>query len=156
SGREVIHIEEIQDLTEEYLADMGFEPIAKRFSHYRLERARLRQLKESQDESTLVLPQLVTPNLMARIDFALIDLDVPLSREELATKLIYGMDVGLTEHEKMNTILMNARSLMELDPNFRFFSARILLTYLYEEVLSWKIEDGIGKLKKAHEEGFLK
>lgn len=156
SGRQVIHIEEIQDLVEEYLADMGFEVIAKRFAHYRHERARLRSIKESQDESTLVLPQLVTPNLIARIEFALIDLDVPLSREELATKLIYGMDVGLTSHEKMNTILMNARSLMELDPNFRFFSARILLTYLYEEVFNWKIEDGMGKLKKAHEEGFIK
>lgn len=156
SGREVIHIEEIQDLVEEYLAKLGYETIARRFAHYRLERARLRRLKESQDETMPVLHELVTPNLMARIDFALIDLDVPSSREELATKLIYGMDVGLTVHEKMNTILMNARSLMELDPNFRFFSARILLTYLYEEVLNWKIEDGIGKLKKAHEEGFIK
>lgn len=156
SGREVIHIEEIQDLVEEYLSEMGFETIAKRFSHYRLERARLRLLKEAQVETVIILPELVTPNLLARIDFALMDLDLPLNRQELAQKLIYGMDVGLTDHEKMNTILMNARSLMELDTNFRFFSARILLTYIYEEVLNWKVEDGIGKLKKAHEEGFVK
>ncbi len=156
SGREVIHIEEIQDLVEHYLAEMGYEPIAKRFSHYRLERARLRLIKESQVETIIVLPELVTPNLLARIDFAMIDLELPMTRQELAQRLVYGMDVGLTSQEKMNTILMNARALMEQDTNFRFFSARILLTYIYEEVLEWKVEDGMGKLKKAHEVGFTK
>jgi ribonucleoside-diphosphate reductase alpha chain len=156
SGREVIHIEEIQDIVERHLHDMGHQAIAKRFAHYRHERARLRIMKESQEGAVMVLSELITPNLLARIDFALIDLDLPLSRQELAEKLIYAMDVGLTESEKMSTILMNTRSLMELDPNFRLFAARILLTYQYEEVLNWKIEDGMGKLKKAHEEGFSK
>ncbi len=156
SGREVIHIEEIQDIVEKYLSLMGFHAIAKRFATYRLERAQFRQLKEMQETSSLVVSELITANLMARIDFALIDLDVSLSREELAQKLIYSMDIGLTESEKMHTILMNARSLIELDPNFRFFSARILLTYIYEEVLGWRVEEGVGKLKKAHETGFIK
>ncbi len=154
SGREVIHIEEIQDIVEKYLAEMGHQECAKRFAAYRLERAYLRQRREEEEKTAFVLPELVTPSLLARIDFALIDLDVPMSREELAHKLIVSMSVGLTEQEKMNTILMNARSLIELDPNFRFFSARILLTYIYEEALDWKIGDGIGKLKKAHVEGF--
>lgn len=156
SGREVVHIEEIQDMVEKYLSDMGYPHIAKRFAHYRLERARLRLIKESQVDTVFVLPELVTPNLMARIDFALMDLELPLSRQDLAKKLVNGMGVGLTQHEKMDTILMNARQLMETDTNFRFFCARILLTYIYEEVLDWKVEDGIGKLKKAHEEGFVK
>ncbi|MBS0633841.1 MAG: ribonucleoside-diphosphate reductase subunit alpha [Verrucomicrobia bacterium] len=156
SGREVIHIEEIQDLVEKYLSEMGYDDIAKRFRLYRLERARLRLIKEAQVDTIIVLPELVTPNLLARIDFASIDLELPLSRQELAQRLIYGMDVGLTAHEKMNTILLNARQLMEMDTNFRFFCARILLTYIYEEVLDWKVEDGMGKLKKAHETGFAK
>lgn len=156
SGREVIHIEEIQDIVEHLLASMGYASIAKRFATYRLERARLRQMKDMQEGSGMVLSELITPNLMARIDFALIDLEVSLSREDLAQKLIYSMDMGLTDSEKMNTILMNARSLIELDPNYRFFSARILLTYIYEEVLDWKVEDGVGKLKKAHQSGFIK
>ena len=154
SGREVIHIEEIQDIVEDTLAEMGYAQIAKRYSTYRIERARLRELKEMHEEVVTALPELVTPNLLARIDFALIDLDVPMKREELAQKLIVSMSVGLTSKEKMNTILMNVRSLIELDPNYRFFAARILLTYIYEEVLPWKVEDGIGKLKKAHEDGF--
>ena len=152
SSHEVIHIEEIQDVVESCLKDMGFQDIAKRYATYRIDRKKLREKKETQE---VVLPELVTQNLLARIDFALIDLDVPFSREELAVRLISSMSVGLTEEEKMNTLLMNTRSLIEYDPNFRFFAARILLTYIYEEVLPWKIEDGIGKLKKAHEEHFI-
>jgi ribonucleoside-diphosphate reductase alpha chain len=156
SGRDVIHIEEIQDIIETHLLQMGFNTIAKRFADYRKERTQLRHLKEEQEKTVFVLPELVTPNLLARIDFATIDLDLPMTREELSAKLVSSMGVGLTEQEKMHTILMNARSLMELDPNFRFFAARLLLTYIYEEVLPWKVGDGIGKLKKAHEEAFVK
>ena len=156
SGREVVHIEEIQDLIEESLNHMGYRDTARRYMVYRNERAKLRQLKIEQEQLTVILPELVSHNLLARIDFALIDLELPFTREEIAHKLIVSMSVGLTEKERLTTILMNARSLIELDPGFRFFAARILLTYIYEEVLNWKIEHGIGKLKKAHAEGFIK
>lgn len=154
SARDVIHIEEIQDIVQDCLAETGFEKTALRYENYRIERARLRILKEQEENVSYILPELVTPTLLARIDFGLIDLDIPLSREELAQKLVTSMSIGLTEREKMTTVLMNARSLIELDPSFRLFAARILLTYIYEEVLPWKVEEGIGKLKKAHEEGF--
>lgn len=156
SGREVVHIEEIQDAIEKTLNDLNYHIIAKRYNTYRQERAVLRQMREDEERLQIILPELVTPNLLARIDFASIDLDLPLSREELAKKLVTSMSIGLTEKEKMTTILMNARSLIEVDPRFRFFAARILLTYIYEEVLPWKVEHGVGKLKKAHEEGFAK
>ncbi len=156
SGREVVLIEEIQDLIEESLNDMGYRETARRYMVYRQERALLRQRKAEEEQITVILPELVTANLLARIDFAMIDLDLGMTREEIAKKLIISMSVGLTEKEKMTTILMNARSLIELDPGFRFFAARILLTYIYEEVLNWKIEDGIAKLKKAHQEGFIR
>ncbi|MBS0654419.1 MAG: hypothetical protein JSR46_01460, partial [Verrucomicrobia bacterium] len=106
SGRDIIHIEEIQDVVTKYLAEMGFQAIAKRFSSYRTERALLRRRKEAQAQAEIVLPELVTSSLMARIDFALIDLDVSMNREALAHKLVHGMSIGLTEHEKMNTVLM--------------------------------------------------
>ncbi len=156
SSCEVIHIEEIQDIIEETLIENGFQATATRYENYRIERTRLRELKEQEESITKILPELVTPNLLARIDFASIDLDLPMNRQELAQKLIASMGMGLTEREKMSTFLMNARSLIELDPDYRLFSARILLTYIYEEVLNWKVEEGVGKLKKAHEEGFIK
>jgi ribonucleoside-diphosphate reductase alpha chain len=42
-----------------------------------------------------------------------------------------------------------------LDADFSKFAGRILLSYIYEEVLDWKIErDGISKLKQAHQKAF--
>ncbi len=156
SGRDVIHIEEIQDLIERTLSDMGYQGTAKRFQNYRAERAHLRSLKAASEAKPVVLPEAITPSLLARIDFALLDLSIPLSREEIAHKIASSLMPELDDREKMMTVIMNARGLIEIDPEFRFFAARILLTYIYEEILDWKAEDGIGKLKKAHEDGFIK
>jgi len=156
SGQDVIHIEEIQDIIQDSLLELGYEQTARRYQNYRQDRAKLREIKESEERMAMILPELVTPELLARIDFASMDLELTMTKRDLAHKLITSMGIGLTEKEKMNTILMNARSLIELDPDFRLFAGRILLTYIYEEILPWKVEDGIGKLKKAHEEGFLK
>ncbi len=156
SGRDIIHIEEIQDLIEHTLSEMGYQDTAKRFANYRHERARLRALKLESETHPVVLPDAITPSLIARIEFAMLDLALPLTREEIAHKMAMSLMPELDAREQMMTVMMNARSLIELDPEFRFFAARILLTYIYEEVLEWKVEDGIGKLKKAHEDGFVK
>lgn len=156
SGLDVIHIEEIQDIIERQLSLMGYHETAKEYATYRQERARLRKLRQEQDEKGAAWPDAITPNLLARIDFSMLDLQLNLSRHEIAQKLVTSMSPSLSEREKMHTLLMNARSLIEHDPEFRFFAARLLLTFIYEEVLDWKVEDGVGKLKKAHQEGFEK
>ncbi|MDF2549971.1 MAG: nrdA [Chlamydiales bacterium] len=153
-NREVIHIEEIQDEIEKSLWKMGYQDAARKYIAYRAERARLRKLRQEEEERAF-LPGMVTPDLLARVDFASIDLDLPLSRQELTKRLSYSTSATLSPVDTVNTILLNARQLIELDPEFRFFAGRILLTYIYEEVLPWKISDGIGQLKKAHEEAFV-
>ncbi|MFN7342152.1 MAG: ribonucleotide reductase N-terminal alpha domain-containing protein, partial [bacterium] len=53
------------------------------------------------------------------------------------------------------TIILNAKTLIEKDADFAKFAARILLSYIYEEVLVWNITtDGVEKLKDAHKKGF--
>ncbi len=156
SGRDIIHIEEIQDSIERTLNDMGYHETAKRFANYRAERTRLRNLKAQTEIQPVVLPEIVTPSLMARIEFAMLDLTLSLSKEEIAHRMSASLFIELSPKEQMMTVLLNARSLIEFDPEFRFFAARILLTYIYEEILDWRVEDGIGKLKKAHEDGFPK
>ena len=88
SAREMIHIEEIQDIVQKSLEEQGFHKTAQRYENYRIERTRLRALKEQEEKVSYIVPELVTPNLLARIDFGMIDLDIPLSRQELAQKLI--------------------------------------------------------------------
>ncbi|MBA3850426.1 MAG: ribonucleoside-diphosphate reductase, partial [Opitutus sp.] len=45
---------------------------------------------------------------------------------------------------------------IEKDADFAKFAGRIQLTYIYEEVLGWDIvKDGIGALKRAHQQAFV-
>ena len=49
------------------------------------------------------------------------------------------------------TIILNAKTLIERDGDFAKFAARILLSYIYEEVLGWDIaENSIEELKAFH------
>ena len=55
-----------------------------------------------------------------------------------------------SQEDLQKTIILNAKSLIERDADFSKFAGRILLTYIYEEVLDWSIvDDGIGKLRIA-------
>jgi ribonucleoside-diphosphate reductase alpha chain len=63
--------------------------------------------------------------------------------------------MNLTPEEQRDTIILNAKSLLDVDADARFFAGRILLTYIYEESLPWKITDGLGALKDAHKRAFL-
>ena len=52
-------------------------------------------------------------------------------------------------------IVLNASTLIERDADFTRFAARILLSYVYEEVLDWRIDrDGVGALRAAHVAAF--
>jgi ribonucleoside-diphosphate reductase alpha chain len=63
--------------------------------------------------------------------------------------------MSLTEDERRETIILNAKSLLELDADSRFVAGRILLTYIYEETLQWRISDGPQALKEAHRRAFM-
>jgi ribonucleoside-diphosphate reductase alpha chain len=61
----------------------------------------------------------------------------------------------MKQEDLKQTIILNAKSLIEYDADFSKFAGRILLSYIYEEVLEWNIvNDGIGKLKEAHQKAF--
>src|SRR5262249_16707668 len=60
-----------------------------------------------------------------------------------------------SETEWQETVILNARSLLDVDADSRFFSGRVLLSYIYEETLPWRIGDGIERLKDAHPRAFF-
>ena len=90
-----------------------------------------------------------------RISFARIGLNLTLSDKELIVRLIRSVSSSLTSQEQRETIILNAKNLLDVDADSRFFAGRILLTYIYEETLPWKITDGIDQLKTAHRKAFL-
>ena len=153
-----IHIEQVQDLVENTLIELGYGHVALAYGKYRARRAALRESQTNiagTDEQLELAAPSINADLRARLSFAGIGLDLALSEHELIARLLRGVSMSLTPREHRETIVLNAKNLLDVDADCRFLAGRILLTYIYEETLPWKIEDGIDQLKDAHRKAFL-
>ena len=94
-------------------------------------------------------------DLKKRIEFASIGLNLCLTSDAIEAELRRSTFDNIGQGDLNNTIVLNAKTLIEKDADFAKFAGRIQLTYIYEEVLGWDIvRDGIGALKKAHQTAF--
>ena len=169
TGQSFIHIEEVQDLVQEILMKLGHYKVAEAYILYRAERAIMRQVEREQSPETATESEGQTSmvvvtredgstflwdgaDLVARVRFAAIDLELCLSEEEIITELRRSIFDEITTEDLKMTIILNAKALIEKDADFACFAGRILCSYIYEEVLGWDImEDGIGGLKELHQ-----
>jgi ribonucleoside-diphosphate reductase alpha chain len=155
-----IHIEQLQDLVENILIEVGQAKVAIAYGKHRARRAAVRELRESEiihnhpDQLELASRDQLN-DIRARISFAKIDLHLTLSETELISRLLRSASMSLSVEEQREAIILNAKNLLDVDGDSRFFAGRILLTYIYEETLPWKITDGINALKEAHRKAFL-
>lgn len=171
SGQEYIRIEELQDRVQEELMRQNYFKVAEAYILYRAHRAQTRiQEKEnagpvvddnSQDSMIVVNRADGSSDLWdgldlrKRIQFAMTGLELCLSAEDIEHELRRAFFSEMTETDLKNTIILNAKSLIEKDSGFARFAARILLTYIYEEVLGWNIvTDGVRELTKFHRKAF--
>ncbi|MDR0533321.1 MAG: ribonucleoside-diphosphate reductase subunit alpha [Verrucomicrobiales bacterium] len=155
-----VHIEQLQDMVETLLIELGYGHVALAYGKYRARRAALREVEggviSASNEQLELAPSELHEDLKARLSFAKINLHLTLSENDLITRLLRSVSMSLTPQEQRETIVLNAKNLLDVDADCRFLAGRILLTYIYEETLPWKIKDGIGKLKEAHRQAFLK
>ncbi|MCX7869330.1 MAG: ATP cone domain-containing protein, partial [Terrimicrobiaceae bacterium] len=168
AGQAFIHIEDVQDLVQEELMRQGFYKVAESYILYRAHRARLRddaarEATPSDEQQSLVVVRAADgqsvfwdgSDLKKRIAFASIGLDLSLDSRDIERELRRSIGAELTREQLQSIIIMNARALIERDADFAKFAGRILLTYIYEEVLDWRIErDGIEGLREAHRAAF--
>jgi ribonucleoside-diphosphate reductase alpha chain len=154
-----IHIEQVQDLVEGLLIELNYGRVALAYAKYRARRAALRQLEGQMALDQVEQLELMSPDrahdLRLRLSFAQIGLNLTLSDQELTARLTRGVSLSLTPEEQRETIILNAKNLLDVDADSRYFAGRILLTFVYEETLPWKIADGIDQLKEAHRTAFL-
>ncbi|MBC2594356.1 ribonucleoside-diphosphate reductase subunit alpha [Ruficoccus amylovorans] len=168
-GQAFVHIEEVQDFVQEILMKTGHYKVAESYILYRAHRRRLRELESldgdgedsRQDAMIMVKGEDGSSyfwdpaELRKRIEFASIGLDLCLSREETEAELRRSLYAEMTREDLKRTIILNAKALMEKDADFARFAGRILLSYIYEEVLGWDIlQDGIEGLQRAHQQYF--
>jgi ribonucleoside-diphosphate reductase alpha chain len=155
-----VHIEQLQDQVERLLLELNYGTVALAYGKYRARRAAMREIEGQVaagggEQLELASPDLTT-DLRLRLSFARIGLNLTLSDSELVARLMRSVSLSLTPQEQRETVILNAKNLLDVDAESRFFAGRILLTYIYEETLPWKISDGIEQLKEAHRKAFLK
>lgn len=166
-----VHIEDVQDLVQEELMRQGHYKVAESYILYRAQRAKLRTNSEKSEtasesgdmqESLIMVSQKDGQNILwdgselrKRIQFAMIGLNLILDAGQIELELRRSLASEVTEDILKSTIILNARTLIERDADFAKFAARIMLSYIYEEVLDWTISrDGIEGLREAHRTAF--
>ena len=170
-----LHIEEVQDMVQEELMKAGHYKVAEDYILYRAHRQAAREAAPALTEqpATPAAPQQPSMVVVAkadgttelwngldlkkRIEFASIGLDLCLTPDQIEAELRRALFDNIALGDLNNTIILNAKTLIEKDADFAKFAGRIQLSYIYEEVLGWDIvRDGIGALKKFHQQAFAK
>ena len=169
-----LHIEEVQDLVQEELMKAGHYKVAEDYILYRAHRAAARAAEPATAEtpaSELALQNSMVVvaradgstylwdgiDLKKRIEYASIGLDLCLNADEIEAELRRALFDNIALGDLNNSIVLNAKTLIEKDADFAKFAGRIQLTYIYEEVLGWDIvQDGIAALKSFHQKAFVK
>jgi len=170
SGQEFIRIEELQDRVQEELMRQGHFKVAESYILYRAHRSGRRtseevaevEAEESTQESMIVLKHKDGTSdlwdgadLRKRIEFSMTGLELCLTSEQIEQELRRAFFNEMTEADLKNTVILNAKTLIEKDGDFAKFAGRILLTYIYGEVLDWDVaRDGVGALADFHRRAF--
>ncbi len=169
-GPEFIHIEDLQDIVQEELMRQGQFKVAETYIRYRYHRANLRVDTDEVSEEDLRQESMILVkrsdgetffwdgiDLRKRVEFASIGLDLCLNKDEIEVELRRSLYPEMAIDELNKTIVLNAKALIEKDADFAKFAGRILLTFIYEEVLGWNIvQDGIETLKEFHRKALKK
>ena len=143
-----LHIEEIQDQVELQLMRSEEHPVARNYILYREERAQERQKTiptkpESKNESTITITKssgekvpLDINRITKMIEHAcegLEDVEATTVVEEALKNLYDGVSIS----DMRASLIMSARTKVELEPNYSYVTARILLDELRSEALSF-------------------
>ena len=150
-------------MVQEELMRQGHFKAATHYVRYRDERARMRKEEEdkrripNQELMVTVLSNDGRASFWDGTDLRSASPTPPSAststspKVEIERELRRSVGKEISEKDLKNTIILNAKALIEKDADFAKFAGRILLSYIYEEVLDWSImRDGIEKLKEAH------
>ena len=145
-----IHIEEIQDQVELVLMRSGEHKVARDYVLYRDERARIRAAADTDGETAKASKasgaaiHVITsdgdrkPLDTARIHTLVTEACAGLTDvdpERIITEAQANMYDGIAQSDVATGLLMTARALVEVEPNYTYVSARLLLDKLRSEAL---------------------
>ena len=164
----VIHIEDIQDQVELAIMRAGYQDVARSYVLYREERNQARNSNKVESLEDLPIKKGVINEDGSKQDLDITKLRLIIDEAcsgvedvsadavfELIDKNIYD---GIKKEDLSSSILISIRPLIEKDPNYSYVVARLLLTSLYEEGLTFlNFKDNaptIKEMSKAYPEYF--
>ena len=131
-----IHIEEIQDQVELALMRSEEHKVAREYVLYRAERANQRAIEthihdrpEKEELKTSERIEVIAGEACSGLEGT--------DREKIISEANKNLYEGAPEHEVKEALVLSARSLVEVEPNYTFATARILLDSLRSEALSF-------------------
>ena len=162
SGGGTVHIEDIQDQVELALMRAGEHKVARDYVLYRESRAQQRAAKavEKGVEETprihvtldsgakMPLDELRLRRLVFEACEGIVDVDA----ERIINDTLRNVYDGITEQELSTALTLCARQLIEIEPNYSYVSARLLLDKLRHEALRFlacRVEMATGAEMKA-------
>ena len=143
-----IHIEEIQDLVELALMRGGEHKVARDYVLYREERARIRAVNAEPTDS----PAPASGIHVIAADGSRLPLDVARIRtlveeacqgledvdsQRIIDEALANMYDGIAAKDVATSLLITARTLVEVEPNYTYVTARLLLDELRSEALTF-------------------
>ena len=131
-----IHIEEIQDQVELALMRSEEHKVAREYVLYRAERANQRAI-ETHIHSRPEKEELPTSERMVIISQEACEGLDGTDSERIISEANKNLYEGAPEHEIKEALVLSARSLVEVEPNYTFATARILLDSLRSEGLGF-------------------
>ena len=130
-----IHIEEIQDQVELALMRSEEHKVAREYVLYRAERANQRAIEthihdrpEKEELETSERIEVIAKEACNGLEGT--------DSEKIISEANKNLYEGAPEHEVKEALVLSARSLVEVEPNYTFATARILLDSLRSEALS--------------------
>ncbi|HEV7449702.1 MAG TPA: ribonucleoside-diphosphate reductase subunit alpha, partial [Candidatus Paceibacterota bacterium] len=159
-------VEDVQDLVEMALMERGYFNVAKGYIIYRYEHAKLRQQKREEvaekiEENALFIAkrdgtrehfseQKLTRSLM----FASQGYESVIDTAGVIARVRQEMYDGIATKDIHDVLIMVTRSMIERDPAYSYVAARLLLQYMYREVIG-DIQN-FADLKVEHKAAFVR
>ena len=143
----VVHIEDIQDQVELAIMRAGYQDVARAYVIYREERAQARSQNQIDSVEDLPIKKsiLLEDGSTESLDISRLRLTVSeccSGIDDVSEDLIYeaidkNIYDGIKKEDLASSILISVRPLIEKDPNYSYVVARLLLTNIYEEALTF-------------------
>ena len=143
----VIHIEDIQDQVELAIMRAGYQDVARAYVIYREERSQARNQNITEKEEDLPIKKGVVLEDGSSQTLDLTKLRQIITEscqgiEDVSAEMVYeiidkNIYDGIKKEDLSSSILISVRPLIEKDPNYSYVVARLLLSSINEEALTF-------------------